>query len=114
MNGCPFCSIVAGEAPAGVLYRDDRVVAFKDTNPQAPEHFLVVTARHIPSLAEVESGDEELLGHALVVARKVAQELGILERGFRLVANCRRQGGQTVPHLHLHVMGGRQMTWPPG
>jgi len=89
-------------------------VAFKDTNPQAPVHFLVIPRRHISSLAEVGAEDEMLLGHAVYIAGRVAGEQGISDSGFRLVANCRRQGGQTVPHLHFHVVGGRQMMWPPG
>jgi histidine triad (HIT) family protein len=89
-------------------------VAFQDSNPQAPVHFLVVPLEHIPSLAEVGDEHEEIVGHAVSVATTVARRQGIVERGFRLVVNCRRHGGQTIPHLHLHVLGGRQMTWPPG
>ncbi|MGE5542319.1 MAG: HIT domain-containing protein, partial [Bacillota bacterium] len=89
MAGCPFCSIISGEAPADILYEDDRVMAFKDTNPQAPVHFLVIPRKHIRSLAEMSVEDEGLLGHAVFVAGRVAGELGISERGFRLVANCR-------------------------
>lgn len=111
---CPFCRIVRREAPADILYEDDEVVVFKDTNPQAPVHFLVVPRRHIPSLAELSSDDQGLIGHAVYAGQKVAQQEGVLENGFRLVVNCRRQGGQTVSHLHLHVLGGRQMRWPPG
>lgn len=111
---CPFCKIVRKEAPAEFLYEDDRVVVFRDHNPQAPVHYLVVPRKHIPSLADADVVDEDLLGHAMMAVNKVAAMSGISEKGFRLVVNCRRQGGQTVSHLHLHVLGGRQMSWPPG
>ncbi len=111
---CVFCRIVAGEVPAAVVHEDDHAIAFEDLNPQAPEHLLVIPRRHTTSVASLEEGDRELAGHLMVVAGRVARERGLESSGYRVVANVGDQGGQTVPHLHLHVLGGRSMTWPPG
>jgi histidine triad (HIT) family protein len=113
MTDCVFCRIAAGEAPARVTYRDDDVIAFHDIAPQAPTHILVVPVRHITSLAETDAGDTLLLGRLLVVAANLARAAG-LEAGYRLVISTGPQGGQTVGHMHVHLLGGRQMTWPPG
>ena len=102
-----------GEIPTTFIYEDEQCVAFKDINPQAPTHFLVIPRKPIRQLSVVEDGDEGLLGHLLIVANKVASNLG-LEKGYRVVINNGPEGGQEVYHLHLHVLGGRQMTWPPG
>lgn len=109
---CTFCRIVAGDMPARVVYRSDRVVAFHDIRPQAPVHILVVPVQHVASLAELK--DRELAGELLLVAAEVARSQGLEPGGFRLVANTGRQAGQTVYHLHLHVLGGRRFGWPPG
>ncbi|NBD38535.1 MAG: HIT domain-containing protein [Verrucomicrobia bacterium] len=108
-----FQKIHDGEIPAEMLHRDDRAFAIRDINPQAPTHFLVIPVRPLARLEEAEEADADLLGHLLLVARKVAGELG-LDKGFRVVINNGREAGETVPHLHVHVLGGRPMTWPPG
>ena len=111
---CIFCKIVAGEIPAGKVYEDERAVAFSDINPQAPTHALIIPRRHIASLSEAEEGDESLLGHLLLVAARVARAAGHAEGGFRTVINTGAGAGQTVFHVHVHVLGGRRLTWPPG
>ena len=108
-----FGKIIRREIPADIVYEDELALAFKDVNPQAPVHILVIPKKPISKLAEAESQDSELLGHLLLTAKKVAQEAG-LANGYRLVINNGDDGGQTVYHLHLHILGGRQMKWPPG
>jgi histidine triad (HIT) family protein len=106
---CVFCRIVAGEIPADILYQDKEVIAFQDIEPQAPTHVLVVPKSHIPSVAElVGSGD--LMAHLIRVANELAEKEGIAASGYRLVINCGREGGQLVPHLHLHLLGGRKLS----
>ena len=107
-----FGKIERGEIPTELVYEDDRAVAFRDANPQAPTHLLVIPRKPIPRLAEAEAGDEELLGHLLRVARKVAVDAGLSD--FRAVINDGAGVGQTVFHLHVHVLGGRPLRWPPG
>lgn len=114
MSQCIFCRIIARELPGQIVFEDDKVVAFKDINPMAPVHVLVVPRKHIASLREAEVSDGALLGHMQLVAARLAEELGIAEKGFRLVLNCGEEGGQMVWHLHLHLLGGRAMQWPPG
>jgi len=109
-----FSRIIAREIPARIAYEDEGCVAFHDVNPQAPVHFLVVPKREIGRLAETTAADEALLGHLLFVAQSVAKSLGLRESGFRVVINNGRDGGETVPHLHVHVLGGRGLAWPPG
>ncbi|XP_031832352.1 histidine triad nucleotide binding protein 1 [Nomia melanderi] len=108
-----FGKILRKEIPCNFIYEDDKCVAFQDINGQAPVHFLVIPRKPIPQLSKAEDEDEALLGHLMIVARKVAKEQG-LNDGFRLVINDGKQGAQSVYHLHLHVLGGRQMQWPPG
>lgn len=108
-----FKKILDGEIPAAKLYEDDQCIAFNDVNPQAPVHFLIIPRKEIPSLAQASDEDKTLLGHLLIVARNLAQSQG-LEQGFRVVINTGDEGGQTVYHLHVHVLGQRAMTWPPG
>jgi len=110
----PFARIARGEIPADIVYEDELAVAFRDLAPQAPEHVLVIPRKGLESLAAAGEEDTALLGHLLQVARRVAEELGLAERGYRVVVNTGEEGGQTVGHLHLHVLGGRRMTWPPG
>ena len=112
MAGCLFCKIVGGEIPATIVKRTDSLLAFRDINPQAPVHVLVIPTQHIPSLNATK--DPRPLGEMLDFARELASELGIAERGYRVVLNTNPDGGQTVFHLHLHLLGGRAMTWPPG
>jgi histidine triad (HIT) family protein len=111
---CIFCNIAAGSAPADKLFEDDQAVAVRDTNPQAPTHVLIVSKEHLESLNDASQGDEVLLGHLLRLASKIANQLGIAESGFRTVINTGEESGQSVMHLHVHLLGGRVMTWPPG
>ncbi len=113
-DDCIFCQIVAGELDSDKVYEDDRLLAFRDANPQAPVHVLVIPKRHISSLKEVTDDDGELLGHLQVTVAEIADDLGLAADGYRVVVNCGSQGGQTVGHLHYHILGGRQMKWPPG
>nr|XP_045608763.1 adenosine 5'-monophosphoramidase HINT1-like [Procambarus clarkii] len=108
-----FAKIIRGDIPTKFIYEDDQCVAFHDVSPQAPVHFLVIPRKPVAMLSDAEDSDEQLLGHMMIVARKVAKEQG-LDKGFRLVVNNGQHGAQSVYHLHLHVMGGRQMHWPPG
>ena len=111
---CLFCRIVAGEIPAQALYDDDEILAFRDVNPQAPIHFLVIPKKHIPNLFEVDMEDAGLLGKILFTAQELAITEGMGKRGGRFVFNCKTDGGQSVDHVHLHVLGGRALAWPPG
>lgn len=113
MSDCLFCKIVAGEIPSKKVYEDELCYAFYDIDPQAPTHFLVVPKEHIASAAEVSADNEQVVGHIFTVIAKLAQELGFAS-GFRVVSNVGESGGQSVPHLHFHVLSGRDMTWPPG
>lgn len=113
MSNCLFCSIVEGAIPGDVVLETDEVLAFRDIAPQAPTHVLVIPKRHISSLAETEPGDAALLGSLLEAAVAVARQEG-LDGGFRTVINTGDDGGQTVHHIHVHVLGGRSLTWPPG
>lgn len=114
MSDCLFCDIARGDLPANIAHQDDRAVAFHDRNPQAPTHVLIVPKRHIESLLAMDEGDEALLGHLHLVAAQLARALGVAEAGFRVVINTNRDAGQSVPHLHLHLLGGRPLGWPPG
>ncbi|HXI52436.1 MAG TPA: histidine triad nucleotide-binding protein [Candidatus Saccharimonadales bacterium] len=109
-----FEKIAARQIPADIIYEDDLVLAFRDIQPQAPVHVLIVPKQPIPRVAEATSQDQALLGHLLLKAAEVAAQIGLKEGGYRLVINNGRNGGESVPHLHCHVLGGRQMTWPPG
>ncbi|PYO66007.1 MAG: histidine triad nucleotide-binding protein [Gemmatimonadetes bacterium] len=112
MAGCVFCKIAAGEIPATIVKRADGMMAFQDLNPQAPTHLLVIPTDHLASLNDAR--DPQLLGRLLGFARDLARDAGIAQRGYRVVVNTNPDGGQTVFHLHLHLLGGRPMTWPPG
>ena len=109
-----FSRIIARETPARIVYEDELCLAFHDVNPQAPVHFLVIPKKEIARIAAAAPEDEALLGHLIQVAQKVAKQEGLHESGFRIVINNGRDGGETVPHLHVHVLGGRAMAWPPG
>lgn len=112
-SDCLFCKIVQGAIPAKIIYRDDQVVAFHDINPQAPVHFLVVPVKHVAGLNEPAASDGAMLSSVYATVRKLAGDQG-LNNGYRVVANCGSDGGQTVSHLHFHVLGKRPMAWPPG
>lgn len=112
--GCIFCDIIQKKVPAKVIYEDDHALAFEDIRPQAPVHTLVIPKKHISTNLELQENDNNLIGHLFQVANKLARDKGIAERGFRLVMNCNPDAGQTVFHIHLHILGGRPMHWPPG
>ncbi len=114
MNKTIFERVIARESPGTVVYEDDLVVAFRDINPQAPTHVLVVPRKPIPRIAEVTPADQQLLGHLMLKAVEVAERLGLTKTGYRLVINNGPDGGETVSHLHCHILGGRRMRWPPG
>ena len=111
---CVFCRIAREEIPADVVYHDEGVVAFRDVNPQAPTHILVIPRRHVASVAALGEDDGAEAGGLILAARRLARDEGLEDQGYRLVINTGSQGGQTVDHLHLHLLGGRGMTWPPG
>lgn len=111
---CLFCKIAKQDIPAKIVYQDDVLIAIEDINPAAPIHVLIMPKEHIGSLAEIKKEDESLLGHIQMVASQLAEELKVADQGYRLVNNCRELGGQTVMHLHYHLLGGRHFGWPPG
>ena len=111
---CLFCRIIAREIPASIVFEDDRMIAFNDINPQAPTHVLIVPKRHIETLNALEPGDDQLIGELARRAAAIARERSISEKGYRVIFNTNREAGQTVFHIHLHVLGGRPMGWPPG
>ncbi len=114
MENCIFCKIIKGEIPSKKVYEDDKVLAFYDISPEAPTHFLVIPKEHIKSANEVNEKNCEIVAHIFVVINKIARELGIDKSGYRIVNNCGEDGGQTVGHMHFHVLGGRELQWPPG
>ncbi|HCL81330.1 MAG TPA: histidine triad nucleotide-binding protein [Nitrospiraceae bacterium] len=114
MSDCIFCKIIEKKIPAKIIYEDEHALAFEDLNPQAPVHALVIPKKHIPTTLDIKEEDNNLIGHLIKVANKIASDKGIAERGFRIVTNCNPESGQTVYHIHLHVLGGRPMHWPPG
>lgn len=114
MSDCLFCGIVDGKVKANVVYQNDRVVAFKDINPKAPVHVLIIPRKHIAGVLDVAADDGAMIGEIFQVAARLARELGIAESGFRVVVNSGADSGQSVFHLHYHLLGGRQMGWPPG
>jgi histidine triad (HIT) family protein len=114
MSACIFCQIARKEIPSTLVYEDDQIFAFEDIDPQAPIHVLVITKKHIASLIEVQDQEESLMGRMIMVAKKIATLKNVHHRGFRLVLNCNPGGGQAVYHVHLHILGGRGMNWPPG
>lgn len=114
MTDCIFCKIISGDIPADIVYQNDDVLAFRDLNPQAPTHVLVIPKKHISTTNDLQMGDAELVGKMYLAARQIAKDEAIDESGYRTVMNCNEGAGQTVFHIHLHVLGGRSMTWPPG
>ena len=114
MADCLFCKIVAGRIPAAIVYEGEHVLAFRDINPQAPTHTLVISKSHFATLNDVGAEEEGLLGHMMLVATRVARDKGLNAHGYRLVANCLESAGQSVFHIHLHLLGGRRFSWPPG
>ena len=114
MSDCIFCKIVDGEIPADVVYQDDSVLAFRDINPQAPTHLLIIPRQHIATMSDLDEAHKDVVGRLFLAARDLAGEEGIQDDGYRVVMNCGAKAGQTVFHIHLHLLGGRRMSWPPG
>lgn len=114
MQDCIFCKIAKKEIPAEIVYEDDYVVAFKDLNPEAPVHLLLIPKKHIPTLFDLKEEDVEIAGRLQLAASHVARELGLSDRGYRLVSNCGQDAEQIVMHIHYHLMAGRSLKWPPG
>lgn len=111
---CLFCKIATGEMKADLVLSDDRVVAFRDINPQAPTHVLVIPRKHIPTINDLKDGDADLIGRLFLAAQRIATEEGLSEKGYRVTMNCMEGAGQSVFHVHLHLLGGRRFSWPPG
>ena len=114
MDNCLFCKIIKGEIPAKKVYENEHIIAFNDIDPKAPVHILVIPKKHIRSINELSSSDKSLAGEIILAAKKIAKDHGLDSKGFRIVFNTNDDGGQTVYHIHMHMMGGRQMQWPPG
>ena len=114
MNECLFCKMVSGAIPCDKVYENEYVLAFRDIDPKAPTHILIIPKKHITTLNEINENDQDLLGELLLTAKKIAKDEGIDTSGYRTVINCNSDGGQTVFHIHMHLLGGRQMAWPPG
>lgn len=114
MSDCLFCKIIAGEIPSTKVYEDDAVYAFNDIEPQAPIHVIIVPKAHIASANEITAENSAVIGKIFEAAGKIAKDLGIADNGYRIVNNCGEDGGQTVQHLHFHLVGGRSLQWPPG
>jgi len=113
-DNCIFCKMISGDIPVQPVYGDDQVIVVEDINPQAPEHLLIIPKKHIRTTLDLTTVDSSLVGHVFQVAGKIARSRGFAEDGFRIVNNCNEGGGQAVWHLHFHLLGGRDMTWPPG
>jgi len=114
MTDCLFCRIVTGEIPGDIVYQNDQVLAFRDLNPQAPTHILIIPKQHIATTNDIQPEQAELAGQMVLAAQKIAHDEGIAESGYRTVLNCNAGAGQSVYHIHLHLLGGRPMGWPPG
>jgi len=114
MNECLFCKMVSGVIPCDKVHENENVLAFRDIDPKAPTHILIIPKKHITTLNEINENDQDLLGELLLTAKKIAKDEGIDASGYRTVFNCNSDGGQTVFHIHMHLLGGRPMAWPPG
>ncbi|AZV55794.1 histidine triad nucleotide-binding protein [Clostridium sp. AWRP] len=114
MEDCIFCKIIKGEIPSEKIYEDDMVLSFKDIEPAAPVHVLIIPKKHIGSINDLTEDDSKIIAHIYLVAKQIATKLGIDEKGYRIVTNCGEEAGQTVHHVHFHLLGGRSFAWPPG
>lgn len=114
MTDCLFCKIRDGEIPADIVFENDDVIAFNDVNPQAPIHIIIIPKKHIPTTNDVKDSDELIMGKLFIAAKNIADEKSVSDEGYRLVVNCNEKAGQTVFHIHMHLLAGRSMTWPPG
>ena len=112
MEDCLFCKIIKKEVSAEIVYEDDVFLSFKDIDPKAPLHLLIIPKKHIPSVNHLENEDEELMGKLILTAKKIAKEQGLFEKGYRLIINVGKEGGQAIEHLHLHLLGGKALSWP--
>jgi histidine triad (HIT) family protein len=113
-DSCIFCKIIAGEIPGKIVYEDEVLIALEDIDPKAPHHYLIIPRKHIRTTLDLTTADNEMVGHVFQVAGKIAHDMEFAEDGFRIVNNCNEGGGQAVWHIHFHLLGGRDMTWPPG
>ena len=113
-SDCLFCKILAGDIPADIIFESDDAIAFRDINPQAPTHALIIPRKHVATINDLGEGDEALVGNLFLAAKSIAADEGIAAAGYRVVMNCNAAAGQTVFHLHLHLLGGRELAWPPG
>lgn len=113
MSDCIFCSIIKDEIPSSKIFEDEKILAFKDIQPAAPVHIIIIPKKHIKSINDISNNDNELIGHIFNVAKKIAAENKLMENGYRIVTNCGKDGGQSVEHLHFHLLGGRNLNWPP-
>lgn len=111
---CLFCKILAGDIPADIIFESEHAIAFRDINPQAPTHVLIIPRQHVATINDLTAGDEQIVGNLFLVAKQIARQEGIADPGYRVTMNCNAAAGQTVFHLHLHLLGGRDMNWPPG
>lgn len=107
---CIFCQIIAGKIPSDIVYQDKEIIAFRDIKPQAPVHIVIITRKHIPSLGQLKENDSALVGRMVAIANQLAKDEGVAHKGYRVVINCGKEGGQLVPHLHLHLLGGRKLS----
>lgn len=114
MGECIFCKIINGEIPCSKVFEDDKILAFNDINKEAPTHVLIIPKEHIASVNELNEDNVDVIGHIFLKAKEIAKKLGIAEDGYRIVNNCGKNGGQTVGHIHYHLLGGRELQWPPG
>ncbi len=114
MTECLFCKLISGDIPADIVYQDDEVFAFRDISPQAPTHILVIPKQHIATINDADESHQALLGKLVLTAQTLAKEQGLADAGYRLVMNCNQDGGQMVYHIHLHLLAGRALSWPPG
>lgn len=114
MDNCIFCKIVKGDIPSNKVYEDEKILAFKDIDPQAPVHVLIIPKKHIESLNAIKDEDLDIISYVFLKAKELAKKLGVSESGYRIVTNCGKDGGQTVPHIHFHMLAGRNLKWPPG
>lgn len=114
IDDCLFCKILAGDIPADIVFESDDAIAFRDVSPQAPTHVLIIPRKHVATINDLDASDDALVGRLYLAAKQIAQEEGIADDGYRVAMNCNEAAGQTVFHLHLHLLGGRQMGWPPG
>lgn len=114
MSDCLFCKLINGDIPTDIVYQDDDIFAFRDVNPQAPTHILVIPKQHIATINDADESHQAVLGKLVLTAKKIAQQQSLADDGYRLVINCNQDGGQTVFHIHLHLLGGRLLSWPPG